>query len=335
MTVAPAVHPSVRAAKQQGDKAYTSRDFAAAVERYSEAIDNIEDAVVLSNRSATYAQRRRFDKALGDAERALKLQPSWPRLHHRHGHALFHLGRYSDAIQAFEVGLKLDPEDSALKEGLAKLQGYTEAAASDNVGELESEPAEPEPACSLAPATPATPEAAPGATSPSGRKPGAFSARAGAPATPAMPSSPSAGTGADETGPTTAELREKGNNFFRTGKYSAAIRAYDEAIRSDKSDARSWANRAAAQMALLAEFGKGMPPDKMRGNPYYNNALSDLTQALSMDSKYIKAWARKGQLHSMVGDLQQAVNAFERGLMIDPGSQECRAGRDACRAQGA
>merc|ERR1719235_2551991 len=112
MTVVPDVDPSIRSLKQQGDKAYASRDFAAAVERYSEALDSIEDAVVLSNRSATYAQRRRFDKALSDAERALKLQPEWPRVHHRHGHALFHLGHYSDAMQAFEDGLKLDPEDS-------------------------------------------------------------------------------------------------------------------------------------------------------------------------------------------------------------------------------
>lgn len=42
------------------------------------------------------------------------------------------------------------------------------------------------------------------------------------------------------------------------------MRAYDEAIRADASDARCWANRAAAQMAMLGDFGKGLSPAAMR-----------------------------------------------------------------------
>ncbi|CAK9048820.1 unnamed protein product [Durusdinium trenchii] len=60
------------------------------------------------------------------------------------------------------------------------------------------------------------------------------------------------------------ELRERGNAFFRDGAHSKAVRAYDEAIRAGPSDARCWANRAAAQMAMLAEFGKGLSPAALR-----------------------------------------------------------------------
>eukprot|EP00913_Durusdinium_trenchii_P029085 g27270.t1 len=73
------------------------------------------------------------------------------------------------------------------------------------------------------------------------------------------------------------ELRERGNAFFRDGAHSKAVRAYDEAIRAGPSDARCWANRAAAQMAMLAEFGKGLSPAALRTNPYYTNSLDDLT----------------------------------------------------------
>lgn len=328
MISAPPLHPSCRDLKQQGDKAYASRDFISAVDAYSEALDNVEDAVVLSNRSAAYAQRRFFDKALNDAERALRLQPSWPRLHHRRGHALFHLCRYSDAIDAFEAGLKLDPEDSLLKEGIAKIPEFTMPAESEDVGEKRplsqsSAPDVREPKSSAV-----SSESTAEATSKPSRRPGAFSSRTtGTSGTSASATS----SGADVEKPSADELREKGNGFFRAGKFSAAIRAYDEAIRTDGSDARCWANRAASQMSMLAEFGKGMPPEKLRGNPYYNNSLSDLEKALSLDSKYAKAWARKGQLHFMVGEWQQASNAYERGLLVDPNSAECLAGRQACK----
>eukprot|EP00439_Symbiodinium_sp_Y106_P085598 s548_g29.t1 len=105
--------------------AYAGRDFAAATECYSEALESTQDAVVLSNRSATYAQRRRFDKALLDADKALKLCPGWSRLYHRRGHALFHLGRYNEAMAALEEGLKLDGQDKVLLEAIAKMKEYT------------------------------------------------------------------------------------------------------------------------------------------------------------------------------------------------------------------
>jgi len=126
MAPAPPVHPSVQALKQQGDKSYEVRDYAGAIERYSEALEAAEDVVVLSNRSATYAQRRRFDKALADADRALKLKPAWPRLHHRRGFALFHSGKYGEAIASFEHGLRLDPADQPLQDALTKARRYVE-----------------------------------------------------------------------------------------------------------------------------------------------------------------------------------------------------------------
>mmetsp|Transcript_74513 Transcript_74513/g.136159 ORF Transcript_74513/g.136159 Transcript_74513/m.136159 type:complete len:332 (-) Transcript_74513:39-1034(-) len=327
MVPTPAVNPSVRTLKQQGDKAYASRDFGSAIERYSEALEIVEDAVVLSNRSATHAQKQNHEKALNDAQRAMKLQPSWPRLYHRCGHSLFHLGRFTEAIKSFEAGLKLDPEDSFLVDGLKDLLQYTEPALG-NGGEKEYVEPEEE-----APAAPAAPSEEPaGAFSPPPRRSGAFSAAAAGGG-----ASPTAGaqtkSASDDAPPTADELRDKGNGFYRAGKFSAAIKAYNAAVDANPDDARNWANRAAAQIGMLSEFGKGMPPAKLRENPYYANSLNDLNKAIALDSKYVKAWARKGQLHAMVSEFQQAVTAFERGLAVDESSRECRQGRDQCRAK--
>ncbi|CAE7765446.1 TTN, partial [Symbiodinium pilosum] len=89
-------------------------------------------------------------------------------------------------------------------------------------------------------------------------------------------------------GKSAEELREKGNALFREGNHSKAVRVYDEAIRADPKDARCWANRAAAQMAMLSEFGQGLSPAAMRTNPYFTNSMNDLTESLKLDSTYTK-----------------------------------------------
>lgn len=284
------VHVDVQKLKEHGDKAYSARDYAQATEHYSEALElRPGEVVILSNRSATYAQRRRFDKALADAERALRLEPRWAKLHHRRGHALFHMGRHREAFESFEDGLKLDPKDSSLIEGLAMLQELTEEGCDESHY-----------------------------SSPEGQVPISSAEKA------AAGDSSSSSKSAEE-------LREKGNRLFREGKHSKAIRAYDEAIRANPDDARCWANRAAAQTALLLEFGKGLPPDVMRSNPYFVNSMDDLTQSLSIDPRYVKAWARKGQLLNMVGQVHEALAAYDRGLAIDPMSSECLAGKAALK----
>jgi len=315
MVAAPTVTPSVRGLKEQGDKAYVARDFQAALERYSEALETVDDAVVLSNRSATHAQRRKFDKALADAEKALSLAPQWPRAHHRIGYALFHLGRYAEAIKAFEAGLKFGPEDASLRDALGKVLEYT-----------EPDPDAPPPP---SPKKAASPQATPPRT-------GAFARAAAGDTASSAPSPAGAAANAAAAGAgggtemSADQYREKGNSLFREGKHSSAVRAYDEAIRLNPLDSKSWANRAAAQMAMLSQFGKGMSKEAIKTNPYFSNSMSDLTQALVIDSTYIKAWARKGQLHSMVGELTQAIAAYDRGLALDPDSAECRAGRAHC-----
>eukprot|EP00931_Biecheleriopsis_adriatica_P122780 TRINITY_DN97809_c0_g1_i1.p1 TRINITY_DN97809_c0_g1~~TRINITY_DN97809_c0_g1_i1.p1 ORF type:complete len:334 (-),score=80.05 TRINITY_DN97809_c0_g1_i1:96-1097(-) len=328
MVAPPAVHAEVRALKERGDEAYASRDYAKAAECYSEALEEVQDVVVLSNRSASYSQRRRFDKALVDADKALKMEPCWARLYHRRGHALFHLGCLNEAVLAFERGLELEPEEPSLKEALRQALEYTEPGQ----GFFVATPPEPETQGEDQPHQPGQQSEGATDTQPQQQRPmraGAFSKASQARAAAGRGAGNSTKAATSSSTKSAEELREQGNVLFRQGKHSKAVRVYDEAIRADSSDARSWSNRAAAQMAMLLEFGKGLSPEAMRSNPYFANSMNDLTESLSIDPQYVKAWARKGQLHGMAGEVRQALDAYNRGLAIDPNSADCLAGRKA------
>lgn len=126
------------------------------------------------------------------------------------------------------------------------------------------------------------------------------------------------------------EFREQGNRYFHAGKHAFAIRAYSDTISVDSRDPKGWAKRAAAQIALLKSFGNNLSSAQIRVNPYYGSAVNDLDECVNLDSTYVKAWARKGQLHCLGGELEKALQAYEMGLSVDPQSAECSAGRDSC-----
>jgi tetratricopeptide (TPR) repeat protein len=78
--------------------------------------------VLYSNRSGAYASAKDFSKAKVDAEKCISLNPSWPKGYTRLGVACHYLKESSDAHDAYTKGLKIDPENQAMKEGLAKVQ---------------------------------------------------------------------------------------------------------------------------------------------------------------------------------------------------------------------
>ena len=41
--------------------------------------------------------------------------------------------------------------------------------------------------------------------------------------------------------------------------------------------------------------------------------LKDAEKALSLDDKFVKAWARKGTCHQMQKEYHKAMEAFEKG----------------------
>lgn len=84
--------------------------------------------VMWSNRSAANCGVGNFEKALTDAERCIKLAPMWGKGHARKGAALIGLGQGGEALKAYLAGLKVDPENISLKEGLSEAKESIRAA---------------------------------------------------------------------------------------------------------------------------------------------------------------------------------------------------------------
>ncbi|XP_068305974.1 hsp70-Hsp90 organizing protein 3-like [Pyrus communis] len=110
-------------AKAKGNAAFSSGDFTAAVNHFSEAIDLAPtNHVLYSNRSAAYASLNKYSEALADANKTVEIKPDWSKGYSRLGAAHCGLGQYNDAVSAYKKGLEIDPNNEALKSGLADAQ---------------------------------------------------------------------------------------------------------------------------------------------------------------------------------------------------------------------
>ena len=71
--------------------------------------------------------------------------------------------------------------------------------------------------------------------------------------------------------------KERGNTFFREGKYEEAIPEYEEAVKRDPTNAPYRNNLAAAYTK------KGL----------FNDAKREVEKSLELDKNYVKAWAKR------------------------------------------
>ena len=110
-------------AKKAGNKALGQGDVDGAIKHFTRAIELVPtNHVLFSNRSVAYAKQGEYQKALADAEEAVKLQPEWSKAYGRKGTALFHLNRFEASIEAYKEGLALDADNTVLKDGLDAAQ---------------------------------------------------------------------------------------------------------------------------------------------------------------------------------------------------------------------
>ncbi|SJX62428.1 probable STI1-Hsp90 cochaperone [Sporisorium reilianum f. sp. reilianum] len=130
---------SVADLKAKGNAAFAAKDYQGAIQNYNDAIaaatspeDNIH--VLYSNRSACYAGLRDWSKALDDADACIKANPSFAKGYGRKGAALHGARRLEDAVDAYDAGLKIAPEDAGLKKGLADVRRAVENEAANGPG---------------------------------------------------------------------------------------------------------------------------------------------------------------------------------------------------------
>ncbi|KAF7310560.1 Hsc70 cochaperone [Mycena chlorophos] len=105
--------------KATGNKLMSEKHYDRAIDAYTQAIAlNPTNAVYYSNRAAAYSSKGDHLAAVGDAEQAIATDPTFVKGYHRLGHAQFCLEDYSAAADAFERGLKLEPNNQGLKSSL-------------------------------------------------------------------------------------------------------------------------------------------------------------------------------------------------------------------------
>ncbi|KAM0477863.1 hypothetical protein ACHAPX_005629 [Trichoderma viride] len=109
--------------KALGNKAIADKNFDEAIDKFTQAIAlQPENHILYSNRSAAYASKKDWDNALNDADKTTEIKPDWAKGWGRKGAALHGKGDLLGANDAYEAGLKHDPNNAQLKSGLASVE---------------------------------------------------------------------------------------------------------------------------------------------------------------------------------------------------------------------
>ncbi|KAK0456197.1 putative stress-induced protein STI1 [Armillaria borealis] len=105
--------------KQAGNSQMTAKKYDEAIASYNDAIalDPV-NPIYYSNRAAAHSSKGDHLSAVGDAEKAISVDPKYVKSYHRLGHAQYALLDYKAAADAFERGLKIEPNNVSLKTGL-------------------------------------------------------------------------------------------------------------------------------------------------------------------------------------------------------------------------
>lgn len=113
--------------KNQGNAAVSAGNYQEAIDLYTKAIElEPSNHVFYSNRSAAYMNLKNPEKALEDASKCISVKPDWVKGYSRKGTALQSLGKYEDAEQAYNEGLKIDPNNAACKDGMGEILKATQ-----------------------------------------------------------------------------------------------------------------------------------------------------------------------------------------------------------------
>ncbi|KAM3869221.1 stress-induced-phosphoprotein 1 [Diretmus argenteus] len=109
--------------KDQGNKALSAGNIDKAVRCYTEALAlDPSNHVLFSNRSAAHAKKGNYESALQDACQTIKIKPEWGKGYSRKATALEFLGRLDDAKATYQEGLRREPSNQQLKEGLQNIE---------------------------------------------------------------------------------------------------------------------------------------------------------------------------------------------------------------------
>lgn len=106
------------------------------------------------------------------------------------------------------------------------------------------------------------------------------------------------------------EAKQDGNNHFRNKEFGKAVNCYEEAVKRAPKNATIRNNLAAALCKIMD----------------FNGAKREIEVAIDLDGKYVKAWARKGDIEVVMKENHKALESYKMGLTLDPTHTACKEG---------
>mmetsp|Transcript_12500 Transcript_12500/g.14300 ORF Transcript_12500/g.14300 Transcript_12500/m.14300 type:complete len:389 (+) Transcript_12500:1066-2232(+) len=273
--------------KSQGNLHMQKKSYQDAIDAYTTALklspSGPQSHVYFSNRAAALLSMKKFKDAILDSERSLALKPDYGKAHARLGLAHFLLGDYRQAMEAYTVSLKYDPDNKSSKNYLEKAAKRLakQEASSDFV-------------------------AAPGSSYSvvsEWDKSVSAKSRSTAAKSPEQKDTENKLVNRKEA----EKFKLKGNSYMASREYKAALEAYSKALEISPDGPNShvyFSNRAAALCYLER----------------YKEAEADSGKSLALEPTYGKAHARLGLSRFFLGDYRGAVEAYTNALEYDPSS---------------
>lgn len=131
-----------------------------------------------------------------------------------------------------------------------------------------------------------------------------------------------------------AEAKDRGNEHFRAGRWPDAVKEYEEAIKRDPTNAAYHNNRAAALAKLMDFTAAKAACEKVRSAwlvvvvvlvgwclvdlfllTFVAHTRTQQSQALELDPKYVKAWAKKADIEMFMKEYHRAMESYKKGLV--------------------
>uniref|UniRef100_A0A0E0D6L5 STI1 domain-containing protein n=1 Tax=Oryza meridionalis TaxID=40149 RepID=A0A0E0D6L5_9ORYZ len=107
--------------REKGNEFFKQQKYPEAVKHYSEALRrNPKDPRVYSNRAACYTKLGAMPEGLKDAEKCIELDPTFSKGYTRKGAIQFFMKEYDKALETYQAGLKHDPNNQELLDGVRR-----------------------------------------------------------------------------------------------------------------------------------------------------------------------------------------------------------------------
>ncbi|KAL8112359.1 hsp70-Hsp90 organizing protein 3-like [Apium graveolens] len=115
--------------REKGNEFFKQQKYPEAIKQYTESLRrNPKDHKAYSNRAACYTKLGALPEGLKDAEKCIELDPTFAKGYTRKGAAQFLMKDYDKALETYEAGLKHDPHNQELLDGVKRCVGQINKA---------------------------------------------------------------------------------------------------------------------------------------------------------------------------------------------------------------